>query len=289
MPQRKAKRATLVAVAANALLLLIKGSATGLSDSLTIFSETMNSLADVVSSVVVVMCVYWALKHPDEDHPFGHRRAEPLAGLIVAIFAGILGFEVCKAAALDLVNGVRPERIGPWPMVALGLAAVSKLALTVYFRRAAAATNSPALRATAIDCRNDVLVAVQGLLAVVLAAWQLPQLDRIAALIVGVYILYSAHRIGMENIDFLMGRAPDETLLKRIRAAADDAGAVQAVVDVRAHYVGTAVHVELTALVDGALPTEVSHDVAEQVREQVEALADVDRAFVHIEPYGLRE
>ena len=98
MAQSVAMRAAFVALGANAFLLALKAAATGLSDSLTIFSETLNSLADVVSAVVILVCVRWAWKRPDADHPFGHRRAEPIAGLVVAIFAGILGFEVCRMA-----------------------------------------------------------------------------------------------------------------------------------------------------------------------------------------------
>jgi cation diffusion facilitator family transporter len=169
MPRSIAIRAAWVAIGANVALLALKASATGLSDSLTIFSETLNSLADVVSSVVIVLCVRWAWKRPDENHPFGHRRAEPIAGLIVAIFAGILGFEVCRTAVGHLWHGELPKRIGPYPIIALCLTVGLKAWLTAYFGRRGRRLNSPALRATAVDCRNDVLVSLQGLVAVAVA------------------------------------------------------------------------------------------------------------------------
>ncbi|MBN1510960.1 MAG: cation transporter [Phycisphaerae bacterium] len=284
MPRSVAMRATKVAIAANLFLLALKASATSLSDSLTIFSETLNSLADVVSSVVVLLCVRWAWMRPDEDHPFGHRRAEPIAGLVVAIFTGILGFEVCKTAVVNLVQGRLPERIGLYPIVALCITACLKAGLAVYFHRRGRFLGSPALRATAIDCRNDVFVAMQGLVAVVVAELRLPLLDTVAALFVGVYILYSGHRIGMENIDYLMGRSPGAGLLDRIRTAARDVPGVVSVGDVKGHHVGTFVHVELTARVDGDLSTTASHGVCESVRETVEAIEAVDRAFIHISP-----
>ncbi len=284
MAARRAQRATVVALAANLVLLVVKGSASNLSDSLAIFSETLNSLADVLSAVVVVLCVRWAHKRPDRGHPFGHRRAEPLAGLVVAIFAGILGFEVCKVAVTDLVRSTVPEHIGLYPIGALVFTVALKSIMTVYFHRAGRQADSPALRATAVDCRNDVLISLQGLMAVAVAEYRLPMLDRVAALVVGLYILYSAHRIGMENIDFLMGRAPSADLVDRIRAAAVRAADIDAIVDIRGHFVGTLIHVELTAVVDGQLSTEASHEVAENIRQAVESLGAVDRVFVHIEP-----
>jgi cation diffusion facilitator family transporter len=284
MPRSAALRATYVAIAVNLCLLAMKATATNLSDSLTIFSETLNSLSDVVSAIVILLCVRWAWKSPDESHPFGHRRAEPIAGLVVAIFTGILGFEVCKTAVLDLWHRNMPHHIGPYPIVALCITAVVKTGMTVYFRRRGREFNSPALRATAVDCRNDVVVVLQGLIAVVFAELRLPLLDVLAALLVGGYILYGAHRIGMENIDYLMGRAPEAELLARVRAAAAAVPHVQSVADIRGHYVGTFVHVELTAAVDGALSTTQSHDVSEAVRSAVESLPAIDRAFVHISP-----
>lgn len=284
MPRAAAMRATWVALGANAFLLALKAVATGFSDSLTIFSETLNSLGDVVSSVVVLLCVAWAWKLPDDSHPFGHRRAEPVSGLLVAIFTGILGFEVCKTAVLHLWQGAAPERIGPFPLLALCITVLLKAWLARYFGRRGRDLNSPALRATAVDCRNDVLVSLQGLVAVAVAEYRLPMLDVVAALLVGGYILYSAHRVGMENLDYLMGRAPDPELLERIGRATGAVAGVEGVGDIKAHYVGTLVHVEVTAIVDGELATTESHAVGENVRRAIESLDAVDRAFVRIAP-----
>ena len=284
MRRSAAMRATTVGIMANAFLLVLKGAATGLSDSLTIFSETLNSLADLLTAFVVLICVRWAWMSPDEEHPFGHRRAEPIAGLLAAIFTGILGFEVCRTAIIDLWHGNLPAHIGRYPILALCITALLKFALARYFAGTGQALNSPAIRATAVDCRNDVLIAMQGLFAVVVANYELRSLDTLAALVVGVYILYSGYRVGMENIDYLMGKAPDRDLLDRIRTAAAGVTGVHEVDDVLAHYVGTFIHVELTARVDGTLTTAESHDVAEATRHAVESVGLVHRAFVHIEP-----
>jgi cation diffusion facilitator family transporter len=277
-------RATWLAIGANTFLLVLKGTATGLSDSLTIFSETINSLADVASALVILLCVRWAWMKPDDNHPFGHSRAEPIAGLVVAIFTGILGFEVCKTAVLDLWGRDLPQKIGLFPIIVISITALLKAWLARFFRRKGQALDSPALRATAVDCRNDVLVALQGLAAVVVAELSLPVLDTVGALLVGGYILYSGHRIGMENLDYLMGRSPSEELLASIRSAASKVPGVQEVGAVKAHYVGTFVHVELTAFVDGTIPAAEMHDIGEATRASVEAIGTVDRAFIHMSP-----
>jgi len=284
MQRSMAMRATVYGMTANFGLLILKATATSLSDSLTIFSETLNSLADLVAATAILLCVRWAYEQPDASHPFGHRRAEPVAGLLTAIFTGILGFAVCRTAIVNLVEGVATQRIGVYPIAALCITAVVKTIMAAFFGRRARQLHSPAFRATAVDSRNDVFLALQALTAVVIANYRLPMLDNIGALLVGIYILWQGHSIGMENIDYLMGKAPGPELVQDIQSAAEQVPRVREVADVRGHYVGTFVHVELTARVDGNLTTHESHEVAEKVRESVENLGMVDRAFIHIEP-----
>lgn len=284
MTLSKAKRGILVAILANAFLLALKAGATNVSDSLTIFSETLNSLADLLGAIVVLIFVPWAHRSNDDDHPFGHGRAEPIAGLTLAIFGGILGTEVVRYAIMSLSSGKQPEHVGWMPMVALAVAAVVKGRLAVYFGNLGRTLDSPAFRASAVDSRNDVLVAIQALIGVSLAYFQLGMFDGISALLVGLYILHSAYHVAMENIDFLMGKAPDIAMQNEIRDIALAVECVREVDDVRAHYVGTKVHVELTVRVPATLPTVDSHAVAEDVRAAVESLTSVERAFIHIEP-----
>lgn len=288
MQRSVAMRATVFGMAANFGLFVLKATATSLSESLTIFSETLNSLADLVAATAILLCVRWAYEQADESHPFGHRRAEPVAGLLTAIFTGILGFEVCRRAIMNLVHGAPPAEIGVYPIIALCITAIVKAGMAVFFSRRARQLHSPAFRATAVDSRNDVLLACQGLTAVLIAYVRVPILDTVGGLLVGLYILWQGHSIGMENIDYLMGKAPEPELMRDIQTAAENVPHVREVVDVRGHYVGTFVHVELTARVNGELSTTDSHRVAEQVRESVEKLGMVDRAFVHIEPWEVR-
>jgi cation diffusion facilitator family transporter len=269
---------------ANLLLLVLKASATGISDSLTIFSETLNSLSDFLGAIVIFIFVRWAHRKVDDDHPFGHHRAEPIAGLVLGLFSGILGIEVVRHAAIDLAQGAPHHHIGPWPALALTVAVIVKGGLAVYFRNLGRRLSSPAFRASAVDCRNDVFVGLQALVGVLLAQANLSVFDGISALLVGVYILYSAYVVAAENIDFLMGKAPDVTIHEEIRQTALDVKQVIGVEDIRAHYVGIYVHVELTVHVLGDLATSDSHQIAEEVRDAVEQLPTVGRAFVHIEP-----
>jgi cation diffusion facilitator family transporter len=268
------------------LLLGLKACAVRRSDSLTIFSEALNSLADLAGAVLVLVFVRWAHRASDDDHPFGHDRAEPIAGLLVALFTAVLGFEVVRSAAVGLVQGSEPTSVGWLPIVALAVALVVKAGLARYFQRLGRALHSPAFRASAVDCRNDAVVAAQAIVGLLLAQASLGIFDRLSALAVGLYILYAGYRIGVENVDYLMGKAPRGEMLDRIRRAAAGVPSVREVDDLRAHHVGALVHVEITIRVDPDLSMAESHNVAEAARESVEGVSGVARAFIHVEPLG---
>ena len=89
----------------NLFLFLIKIAAGFFANSLAVISDAFNSFSDVLSSIIIYFAVKAANKKPDHDHPFGHSRAEPIAGLVIAIFSGILGFEIIKTAVRNIIFG----------------------------------------------------------------------------------------------------------------------------------------------------------------------------------------
>lgn len=262
MPKTKlARRATYVVLAGNVLLLVLKAAASSASDSLAIFSETVHSLTDVVASVAVLVTVRLALKDADERHPFGHSRAEPIGGLVVAIFTGIMGWEVLRSPIDRLLDPADSIMVGPYAFPVLVFTFFLKIGMAWYLLRSAKALRSPALKASAIDCRNDTLLALLAMGGVGLANLN-PAIDSTAAVLIGCFILYNAYAIGRENIDYLMGSTPREELRQQILEQAREVGLVRDVRDVRAHYVGNFVHVELAIVLDGALSTHDSHEAA---------------------------
>ena len=100
--KNKGSKATIILIICNTFLFGIKITAGLMSNSLAIISDAVNSFTDIVSSVIIFFAVKTSSKQADEGHPFGHHRAEPIAGLIVAIFAGILGFEILHTSILKM-------------------------------------------------------------------------------------------------------------------------------------------------------------------------------------------
>ncbi|MDX1622642.1 MAG: cation diffusion facilitator family transporter [Gemmatimonadota bacterium] len=280
----RARRATGVGIAGNTLLFAVKGTIGFFSGSIALLSDAVNSLVDVVASVAIWWSVEVAHREPDVDHPFGHHRAEAIAALGVAIFTAILGFEIFRAAIERLIGTPEPIGLPGWAIGALLFSMAGNLALARYLRRRGEALESPAILANAVECENDIWTSLAALVGVTAAVLGWTSLDPLAGMGVGVWIVWGGYRFGRQNIDYLMGKSPGAELVGRIRRVALGAVGVRGVHDVRAHYVGHRVHVEAHIEVDQELSTLRSHDVAEEVADEIERLPRIDRAFVHVDP-----
>ena len=108
--------------------------------------------------------------------------------------------------------------------------------------------------------------------------------DNVAALLIGGWILLSDVRVRLEPIGYLMGKVPDD----EIRQATMEVPGATGFNNLRAHFVGDRIHVEVHIEVDGTLPLRAAHDVSMGVRYRLQGFREIDRAFVHIDPITLK-
>jgi cation diffusion facilitator family transporter len=280
---RAERTAIWLGIVGNAVLFGGKLAIGLLFDSIAIISDSLNSFTDIIASAVVFVSVRSSHKAPDADHPFGHKRAQPLAGLVIAIFTGIVGFQVIVQAVTRLFSGEQIEK-GILPILLVIAVMVIKLGMHLYVRVVATRTRSTALKASAADHRNDVLISAAVLIGVVAANLGLPIVEPIVAIVIGLWIIRAGFSIGRDNIKYLMGEAPPKQLVDEILAAARAIPGVLALNDVFAHYVGTTVEIEVHINVDSRLHVEEAHAISKKVQRAIEGMEDVSRAFIHIDP-----
>jgi len=268
----------------NTLLFLGKLAVSLASGSIALISDALNSFADIVASIGIHITVRIGNKKADANHPFGHGRVEPLSGIMVAIFTGILGFEVLRTGIMAVIDHREVRRI-PWVIGILLVTIAVKSFMTTYFFAASKKFRSPGLKATAVDSRNDILISGIALVGVAGTRFEVLWLEGVAAIIISFFILYAAVSLGRENIDFLVGKAPPEKMIGEISAEVMKIEAVLGINEILAHYVGNRVHIEIHIALDGTLQLSQAHDIATEVQEMVENLEDVNRAFIHVDPH----
>ncbi len=284
--KNKGRNATIVMIVCNTFLFAIKITAGITSNSMAVISDAVNSVTDIISSVVIYFAVKVSAKQADEGHPFGHHRAEPIAGLIVAIFAGILGFEIFRTSVFHLVSQ-HDHNIGIFTILVLLISIGMKFVMSIYSKKTSHTINSPALLASSVDSRNDVYISATALVGVIGGFYGYPKMDDIMAILISFWVIYSGYKIGIQNIDYLMGRQPEAGIMEEIKAKTCAAAGVLGIHDIRAHYVGNYIHVEIHISLNQHLTLTEAHEIGKNVQKAVENIESIHKAFVHIDPTGM--
>ncbi|WP_158055697.1 cation diffusion facilitator family transporter [Halorussus halophilus] len=283
------RRVGLLVLVANLLLVVAKGAVWWSTGSLAVGSEAVNSLADVAYSAVVLAGLYLTTRPPDFSHPHGHERIEPFVSLFVAVGVFAAGGAVLWRSTTTVLSGDVAVTASPAAVVVLAGTAVVKFGLYRYCLSVSDETRSPAVKATALDNRNDILTAGAALVGVLGGFFGFPILDPLAAGVVSVGILYTGWEIVQDNVDYLVGSAPPDDLRADIVRRALVHPEVKGAHDVVAHYVGPEIDVSLHIEVEGDRTLWEAHDIETAVVESIRSIDEVDDVFVHIDPKELGE
>jgi len=279
------RKAMIVTLAGNIFLASIKAVVAYLSGSVALFADAANSISDVFYSIMMVWGLYVSQQPADNSHPQGHSRFEPIVGLLVTLSMTFAGFQAAKAAIDRITEGAISIDPG-LPTLILLVSAAVKLGMFFYIRNLARILNSPTLRSASKDNLSDVATSGAAFLGAGLSSFIHPILDPIAGLLVAGWIFKNAFEAGRENLDYLTGAGTTEEQCKEFVLVARSVEGVQDVHHLMAEYVGPQLVLDMHINVDGNLTLNESHAIVDRVIEALEALPDVDRAYIHVEPVG---
>ena len=277
------RRATFFSLIVNIFLFCIKIVVGIVSNSIAVISDAINSLTDIVASVAIMYSVGVSLKKPDKEHQFGHNAAQPIAVFLIALFTGIVGINVVEESIGRIISPAKIH-VNSAVYIVLGITVVVKIILTRYQSHIGRVFKSPALRASAVDSLNDVLTASLSIIAIFVVELGFPYVDGIGGILIAFFIFKSGYEIARENLDYLMGRSAGEGLILQIANKAMNVKGVKGVNDLRSHYVGNKFHIEIHVEVDKNISTEVSHQIGNEVKFDLEKIDEVHQVFVHIDP-----
>lgn len=277
------KFSTNLALGANVLLFVLKIIAGLFSGSIALISDAINSLTDIIASIAIFISVRVSHKKADHDHPFGHHRAEPIGGMVVAIVAALLGFEIIKESIM-MFFADKVITFNYWVYGVVIFTIFLKYVLYIFFKNVSNNHNTPAVKALSYDSINDVFVTTGVLISFILYKYNLTFIDALVGFLIGIWIIRTGIKVGLENIDYLMGKKPCKEIMDHIKESINSVSGVKGMHDVLAHYVGSYVHVEVHIELNKSTSFDKAHDIGDKVREKIETLDVVDRAFIHIDP-----
>ena len=281
-------RVSLVSAIVNTSLAIIKLVVGYWSGSKALVADGLHSITDVLSDAITYLAMRVGRKGADDNHPYGHGKFETFAsfGLALSLFA-TSGY-VLWDAVIALIEGHSIAEDTSWP--ALAAAAISIVANEWLFRyciHEGNKINAQILIVNAWHNRTDSLSGVAVLIGVGMSALGYPAFDAIAAIGVGIFLLYISVQMLRESFEELVETAPDEQMQQRLRDMAMTLPGVRDVHRLRSRKVGSELVVDLHVEVDTHLSVTEGHAIADRVermlKEQVPEVAD---AMVHIDVVG---
>lgn len=268
------------------ILLLVKLVAWWQTNSVSLLASLVDSLLDMAASLTNLLVVRYALQPADDEHRFGHGKAESLAALAQAMF-------ISGSACFLVLNGVerffRPQdlvspELGVWVS---GFAILLTSGLVLFQKQVVRKTGSQAIAADSLHYQTDLFMNIAIMIALVLSWYGFKQADAIFAVAIGIYILYSAYQMAQEAVQSLLDRQlPDE----EVEIIYNTCVAVDGVIgahDLRTRMSGPVRFIQIHIELDDHLPLIDAHRIADEVEDKVGALfADAD-VIIHQDPISV--
>jgi len=271
----------------NALLVLVKLIAGIVGHANALVADAVESSADIFSSLIVWMGLSIAARPADEDHPYGHGKAEPLAAAVVSLM--LLGAAV--GISILAIREIRTPHHLPAPFTLFVAAGVIIVKEILYRRvsRVGKDVGSTAVTADAWHHRADAVSSLAAFIGISIAliggrGWEAA--DDWAALVAAILVAVNGVRTLRPAISGLMDEAPDTTVKVRAMEAACSVDGVRKVENLKLRRSGLGFYVDLHVQADPAITLEDAHEIAARVKYAIlDAIPNAVNVLVHMEPF----
>lgn len=284
--REKAISTTYLSIFGNALLALAKGLTGYFGHSYALIADAIESTTDVFSSLLVLLGLKYATRPADDNHPYGHGKAEPL------VTFAVVGFLVVSAAVIahESIKNIQTPHQAPAPYTLIVLAVIV-LIKELFYRFVSSRseeTRSSALQADAWHHRSDAITSLMAFIGISIALWLgegYEAADDWAALLASGFIIFNAYLIFRPALGEIMDEHRYDDLVLDIRTIAQT---VEGVIDTEKCYVrksGLSFHVDLHLVVRGDISVREGHSIAHRLKNELrQQLPDVTDILIHVEP-----
>ncbi|RFU70637.1 cation transporter [Peribacillus saganii] len=286
-----AKKVAWISVISNIILTIGKMVIGTAGNSDAVFADGIHSAADVFASVIVLLVIKLANKPADEDHPYGHGKAEVIVSGVVGILLFLVAFYIIYEAIMGFFHHVEaPSILAMWVAV---ISYASKEYLYRYSLRIATAHNSKAIEAIALDHKADIVASIAAAAGVLLSIlgdkFDIAFLlygDKIASLFVAYLIFKIAKEMLTEAFHILLERSIDNEVLNDYIAVISEFPEVKRIDKIRAREHGHYILVDLRISIDHDKTIKQGHDLSREIKKTlIKKYDNIQEVLIHLNPY----
>lgn len=278
------KKVGMYGIIGNIFLLTLKAIVGFTSKSQAMIADAINSAGDIFASLMTAIGNKIASVPKDEDHNFGHGKAEYMFSLFISISMIAVSIKTIIDSAKTLFTG--NEISFSWWLVAVCIITIiTKLTLYIYTKTMYNKCNNILLEASMEDHRNDCIITTFTLISILLSLKGINWFDSVVGICISAWICKTGGEIFIESYNILMDMSMDEETKDMVINIVNTYKDVKAINGISSAPVGYQYVVFLTIAVDGEMTTFKSHQLADKLEESITTLEKVYKAVVHVEPY----
>ena len=278
------RRVGILGIVGNIFLLIIKIAVGILAKSQSMIADAANSASDIFASLMTFIGNKIASEPSDEDHNFGHGKAEYIFSLFISISMIVVSLKILYDSALSIIY--KNEIIFSWWLIIVCIITIAtKLTLYLYSKSALKKFNNILLESNMKDHRNDCIVTSFTTISIILSLFGLYWVDGIVGIGISFWIFYTGIKIFIESYNVLMDKSINSKIKEDIYKIITEFDGVKEIVGMHTIPTGYKYILVLTIGVDGNMETFKSHTIADNLQKEIEFKFDViDRVIVHVEP-----
>ena len=278
------RRVGLLGIVGNIFLLIIKVIVGILAKSQSMIADAANSASDIFASLMTFIGNKIASEPSDEDHNFGHGKAEYIFSLFISISMIVVSLKILYDSALSIIY--KNEIIFSWWLIIVCIITiVTKLTLYLYSKNALKKFNNILLESNMKDHRNDCIVTSFTTISIILSLFGVYWVDGVVGIGISVWIFYTGMKIFIESYNVLMDKSINPQIKEKIYAIIVKFNGVKEIIGMHTIPTGYKYILVLTIGVNGKMETFKSHSIADKLQKEIEDKFDViDRVIVHVEP-----
>ncbi|MHC5249719.1 cation diffusion facilitator family transporter [Enterococcus sp. LJL90] len=279
---RQAEKGAIISIIAYILVSIVKLAVGNLANSEALRADGLNNVTDIIASVAVLIGLRLAQKPADEEHRYGHWKAENVASLVTSFIMLMVGLEVFYSSITNLISG---NTQAPDLVAAIVGVVSAAFMYGVYFynKKLSQKVNSSALLAAAKDNRSDAWTSIATAVAVLAATFNLGWIDSLAAVGVAVLILKTAFDIFKDSV-FSLSDGFDQTLLTDYTERIENIPGIEEVLNIRGRSYGANIFLDIVVAMDPQMTVACSHQITDEIEEMLRLNCGVFDTDIHVEP-----
>jgi len=284
---KRGLKTTFIGIIVSLFLATIKIFTGIVGNSYALIADGIESLTDIFTSSIVLTGLYFASKPADEDHPYGHGKAEPFAGVAVAFGIFIAAMIIVVQSVYEIITPHHAP--APFTLAVLILVIATKESLFRFVLKVGDSVKSVAVKNDAWHHRSDAITSAAAFIGISIAligGEGYESADDFAALFASIIIIINAYRIFKPALYELLDTAPPAKTIQKVRDVANNVENVMGIDKCYVRKMGFDYFVDIHVLVDANLPVFKGHEIAHTVKDKLmKEYSNISDVLVHIEPF----